>query len=191
MRRKNYTVTIKKGDHHGSPSLHCLLYKPQRLTIDVSFGHSWKYELPGDDQYDICKIGGLVNLSWWKLLLVPLLPASAGMLIREHHRNSMRWGVNYDPKQNNMMLHAYCYVNGERISWLITRLDMYTPYTLELTRESEGTVWRVINKLTGRTVLSFNPDVKMSTFMSTLNTFFGGNYPAPHNIETELTWDIV
>lgn len=184
-------MIISKGKHAGRPRRFRGLFNKRTIEVTVTITEDWKYKtLKIENQSDINKLAGIAMLSWWKAILAIFLPASSILLIREHHRNSFRWGLTYDPPVNEHTLWAYCYVAGERLKLNLGNVKVDVPYRLRLEQRGTSLQATVLN-IHDQSIRWFEiPGLTLSKFMITLGSYFGGDEPAPHDIEFPLTWNL-
>lgn len=140
-------------------------------SFDITFNESARYILPEDDRYDVNKIFG------------------TGYFNGFHHKDSARFGWNYNTTTNTVSLYAYCYVNGDRIIKpicdvpvsqrvrLIINITMANRYSFSVYDGTNN--WHEI----GTTYIEFTHNKK---WRYNLGSYFGGNHKAPHNISYKL-----
>ncbi len=107
------TYTIKKGKHYSRPRLLKVRFKNKAISFRVSFDQSCKYDI-GGEQGDINKLFGLGYL--WS-----------------HHKDSARFGWNYNVASGKIDIFTYCYISGKRVSELIysCSFDRSYDFTIE------------------------------------------------------------
>jgi len=96
---KRYTV--RKNKHRFKlwgwlPILPVLKNNLERVSWRVRFEDNCAYTLPGADQYDWNKGGG-VSFDRWT-----------------NHTDAAMWGWRYNPETGNVELTAYCHIDGNR-----------------------------------------------------------------------------
>lgn len=154
---------IKAGKHRAKPFRFGLFYGKKSIKKRVSFGDGVTASVDGIDQYDINKLFGL------------------GFLPGGHHKESARFGWRYDIATDAVFIYSYCYVNGQRITNLLTRLEQYERATLEI-KIDRGEYAFYVND-SPLVKIPFKHKYKVSY---PLGVFFGGNQPAPANMAIEL-----
>lgn len=151
---------IKKGKHYSgfriSPT-----YNKMSSKYEVIFKENCIYDLHDEDQYDVNKLFGL----------------SYGY----HHINSARFGWRADGEK--IQLSLYCYREGQRYMKDICQLDTERTYTLEI--KNEGTYYEFLISGNTSSFMAYGKITKPQTPKLGYNLFpyFGGNEPAPHDIE--------
>lgn len=162
---------IKKDIHYSNQFLYKslnILNQSRFLSYVVVFDNTCVYELNSQDQEDINKLFGF----------------SLGF---NHHKDSARFGWFY--QDGTIHLHAYIYDRGVRKSKLIKNLDLNTEYILTLV--DEGNNWLFSVDDSWSMVVEYRIE-KSSNFKIgyKLWPYFGGNNPAPHDIQIKLEkWD--
>ncbi len=134
----------------------------------IRFDFSCKYDLVSDDQHDINKLFGI------------------GYLWRQHKQDSARYGWHYDKLREKFILSAYCYVQGSRQVVYICEVVATKRYLLELkvlNGEYEFSVFHDDGYLISRQSVPF---YHKKNWSYALGPFFGGNRPAPHNMNFEM-----
>ncbi len=157
----------KKGKHYSNQFVYKalnILNRERFLEYSVLFNDTCRYELPKEDQEDINKLFGF----------------SLGF---NHHQDSARFGWFY--KNDKIHLYSYIYDEGKRSYEFITNLDLNKKYSLTLI-EYQGS-WEFGVSREGAISVIKKIDKKKSFCMGyRLWPYFGGNNPAPHDIEIYL-----
>jgi hypothetical protein len=160
------TFTILEGNHYSNRFCYKLVnffnFK-RSLKYKVKFNSTGIYSLPEEDQMDINKLFGF----------------SVGM----HHTNSARFGWNCSGYKIN--LYSYCYINGERMSTFLRSIDIDKEYQLELVDAKDKYIFTVIRNSSKLTYTIAKPEIK-SSISYNLWPYFGGNCPAPRNVDIQL-----
>ena len=160
---------IRKGNHYSDGVFHKALY-PMNFyhysSYEVVFDKSCAYDLVGEDQKDINKLFGF----------------SAGL---NHHKDSARFGWAYN--EGMIELWSYCYIGGERRVGYLCSVLLGESYTLDLSVSGSETCYRFIVHHKGSLYRS-SEVYKDDTwnFGYNLWPYFGGNRPAPHDIQISL-----
>ena len=155
--------TIKKGKHRSTCTTN-LLYNLSEIETTVCFTDSCKYEGSEQLEEQINKLFGVT----------PLFP----------HRNSIRFGWNYNKIENKINIFSYTYRKGVRDTHRIDRLDLNIVHHLNIKFDNNYAC------------LYINNDHKMSIpyksyFNFLLNPYFGGKEKAPHDINIYLDIDYI
>lgn len=139
----------------------------------VVFTDSCRYALPGVEQHDVNKLGGL---------------AFGG----GPHGTSARVGWRYDTRDGSWLLYAYCYVDGKR-KWsrqewpLLGRVSLIDTVRVGVRVTDFGFETYAISP---RFSYSHPIYCDLSWWQRhvglRLGLFFGGNLPAPQRIEIEV-----
>ena len=159
--------TINKGSHFSNNLLYKVLnflnFK-SKITCEVIFDHSCKYDLGTTDQLDINKLIGF----------------SCGY----HHNNSARFGWRYS--QGKIELFSYCYISGQRIYKKICDADINQPIKMELVDNGNCYLYRVF--VDNRTYISKVDKNNSFSIGYKLWPYFGGNCKAPHTINISINY---
>lgn len=159
--------TIKKGKHYSN----LFLYKTLNLINfrsfnlwTVTFNETCKYEFSGEDSFDINKLIG-VSLGF------------------DHHKESARFG--WRSIDGQIELSAYTYTEGIRKTQTICTVPLNIKVDLFL--DAEGDYYRFVTVSE-----DFHREIKIRKKVPfsigySLWPYFGGNRPAPHDIQIELT----
>jgi len=158
--------TIHKGKHRSG-----LYVKPHynkhELTYDVTFTDTCRYTLNTTDQFDINKLFGL----------------SYGF----HHHNSVRFGWrNLKESSNKIEILAYCYIDGIRLrergtNIFIGFVDTNKTYTFSIKTTNKSYILSVDDKYSKVNTKEIDHN-KLPKWGYHLYPYFGGNCPAPHDI---------
>ena len=133
------------------------------------FNYSVKYDI-GADQTDINKLFG-----------IGFFPS--------HHKNSARFGWAYNPDKRKIELYGYWYDNGVRKSEYLCDINFYTSYilTIDITRRCPRIRFTVVQKDANYEKASKIVQVsKLPRLGYYLGLYFGGNQPAPHDINITI-----
>ncbi len=153
---------IPEGKHAGTTKVESL--QSSSIRFQAIFNESAVYRTETEEnQHDINKLIGFADCN------------------SHHHQNSARFGWRW--LEGNLEIHAYAYVNGERITQFLGTValnDEYN-YQVELTPEA------YIFSLEG-----FDPvevsrgDTCQKGLYYMLYPYFGGNETAPHDILIQI-----
>ena len=141
------------------------LGSPPAWRRTVVFAESCRYVLPGIDQADVNKLGGL----------------SFG---GGPHGTSARIGWAYNPDTGRVDLSAYCYHSGVRAIAPLLSVAIGEPATVSIEMRGAGDVWLTarVGAAGGQWVLR----PVLGRWGLRLGLFFGGNNPAPHEMAIGL-----
>jgi hypothetical protein len=146
------------------------MYNPQRMCRAVFLGLKSWYHLPLDDQADVNKLFGF------------------GYINGGHHKDSARWGWNYDEATNKYAYYAYCHVNGEMIFKQVFISNKVGMYSLQILVENKQ--YRFVAsdkfhpfKIIAEAVIPFTHDKKWAY---KLGCYFGGNNAAPKDFTIQM-----
>ncbi|PIB34738.1 hypothetical protein BFP72_04610 [Reichenbachiella sp. 5M10] len=159
------TYTIKKGEHWSTYKQSSLLSDQLNFTVVFDESAMYKCEV-AENQYDINKLLGFSDCN------------------SMHHENSARFGWCWTNDQ--LEIHAYCYVDGERKTELIgaVRLNEPSNYSLEVTES------QYIFKLDQYPSVSIDRGRVCNVGVYyMLYPYFGGNEKAPQDISIQLRID--
>ncbi|MDP2692821.1 MAG: hypothetical protein Q8O88_04245 [bacterium] len=154
------TYKIKKGKHLSgfrvSP-----IYNKKVSIYEVIFTKSCIYNLGNSDQLDVNKLFGI----------------SFGY----HHTNSARFG--WRAEGDKIQISVYCYKNGKRYMKDMCLVDINKTYSMTIT--NIGNYYEFEIKDTTSAFYSYAKISKPKTpkFGYKLWPYFGGNEPAPHDVE--------
>ncbi len=164
-------IKINKGKH--SPNIltrisHMGFYIDRTIHPRIiTFKDNCKYNFNNDDQLDINKIFGIT-------------------LGLNHHENSIRVGWRWDIKTNSVELVSYVYLNNVRQPEKhICFVKPNTKIHVDIVRRESKTGAITITK-DGKHFGAVHFDVDGPFFGYLLGAYFGGNNPAPHQIEIEV-----
>jgi hypothetical protein len=173
---KLIVMVIKKGTH--APfRLPSIIFGNQELHYKVRFTTSCRYTLPTEDQADINKLIGIGYLN--------SIPLKGLKPVPFHHCNSVRFGWHYDPAMDNIVLWAYWYAHKERKYKEICRVGIGEEVGVHLTRKDKHHTLTVTSS--SSVIGVAHVPVPTSAVSYLLRPFFGGNNPAPHDIEIDIT----
>lgn len=138
------------------------------VSRKVVFHENCRYDLPGDeDDLDVNKIFGIGYL-WDK-------------------KESARFGWNYNNVTGKVDLFAYYHVGGVRDFKKICEVEIGKEYLMILNIYEPSysfAVWSVGDGLPcGDTMI---PKTHKKTWSYNMGDFFGGTFPAPHDITIEI-----
>ena len=159
--------TIKKGKHYSDNFVYKFFHFfnfASNIFYKVTFNQSCKYELEGEDKYDINKLIGF----------------SRGL----HHKESARFGWRYSSKDDCIELFAYCYVSGNRTYKKICNIELNREAILEIAKNKNYYTFRVFQGISTY-VFTIDSESKFP-FGYRLWPYFGGNRKAPHDMVIEL-----
>lgn len=166
--------TFYKGEHRGSPKywLHWfpLLFFRKRIIREIVLTQDSKYDLPDEndsDQEDTNKLFGVASIS--------------GI-----HKDSIRVGYFYAKDLGVFILKWYIYNNGVRSDGKLTVVApgevVYAQITLRRHGVVNFKVWRAFAGLGQESCSIDQKRGKISFISMLLGPYFGGNFPAPHNV---------
>lgn len=156
---------IKQGQHESNRTIKS--FKGDVLSFKASFDESAIYETKREEnQADINKLMGFSDCN------------------SHHHENSARFGWRWYNDQ--LEVHAYCYVNGDR------KIEYVT--TVELNEMNDYQIRIIDNKyvftVNGASRVEINKNPNCSGDVNyMLFPYFGGDEPAPHDISVAVHSD--
>lgn len=165
--------TIKKGRHRPGNWWKCIRIwcNKKSLSYRVTFDFTANYDLQGPDNDDVNKLFGFGY--FWNL-----------------HKESARFGWNYNLQTGKVNLFAYTYVNGQRSFTKLCEISRTYLYDLTLIELPDRYVFDVKDGRTGLPItLTINSVSKLhhKKWSYHLGLYFGGNQKAPHSITVEMT----
>ena len=154
------TYTIQKGDHRSINAFEFV--SASKFHFEVIFDSSAIYQtIEKANQADINKLYGFSDC------------------FSSHQENSARFGWRW--YKGNLELLAYCYVNGERTSKLISKIDLNRSYLCEIDIQDNKYIFRLNDE-----VREITRACTGSSFGYKLYPYFGGDERAPHNISIKI-----
>lgn len=161
---------FKKYKHRARPFYwlrwFAIRFNPKQISRRVVFTHQSKYWLPGIDQQDHNKLFGV------------------GFMHPKKY--SARFGWRYDTDSKQFILSAFIHSDGTMDFFDLCSVNVNTPVTCRITILSNNYVFDVINQ-DGKAITS---QIKSKThsrkWALLLGPYFGGNRPAPDNLQIEL-----
>ena len=157
------TYKLRKGKHSSG-----LRFKPHynkcELGYTVIFDNRAIYDLGTNDQKDINKLFGL----------------SYGL----HHTNSIRFG--WRPVGNSIEILSYCYFNRQRLrAERVAIVDLFRPYYYQIKKSMFNYILTVSSDKSTVYKHIYHSDIPKWGYQ--LYPYFGGNCPAPHDIEISFS----
>src|SRR5687767_3142409 len=115
---------IVKGTHRSHPLRAGIWLNKTIIRRRVTFHQSCKYNLDSFDQQDINKVFGIAFTDFWRLIWIGISwPVFILLNYKRQHVDSARFGWRYDIEANKFIISSYCYVDGQRITSDICKLD--------------------------------------------------------------------
>lgn len=178
---------IRKGEHKARPVTIGLWKDKVILEKEVTFHESCKYD--ANNVYDSEDINKLFGIGYF-----PKGPIDAfiGRWITDkytdddfHHTDSARFGWTYNPLRSDITLHAYCYIDKRRFTTELLAVPLFTPVRLQIMIGEAGYKFSVqtANIAYNGFDIPFSHEKRWSY---PLNLYFGGNLPAPHDMEVTI-----
>jgi hypothetical protein len=164
------TFNIHTGKHRPGNWWKCirLWYNKKSITRNVLFDFSAKYDLPGDDQNDVNKLFGIGYFP-------------------NHHKNSARFGWNWNINVGKINLFAYTWIDGHMSFTKLCELNPHVKYELTLVVFKSSYNFSVYDTRKQNVASSFAiPHNNKCKWCFWLGIYFGGNKPAPHPITIEM-----
>lgn len=159
--------TFKKGKRKLKPREPLQIWQPgkfESVEYTVRFDETIRYSLPGEEQEDWLKGGGV------------------SFNLFTNHKNSTMWGFRYNPKFDKVELNAYAHIDGNTYytKWLV---DLAINETGKIKiYPGEGDIW----------ITHFITDAKevkipwlipnKALFYRRIKAWFGGTLPAPQDV---------
>lgn len=159
--------TVKQGRHRAWPLRLGLFFNRITVRRSVTFLKGCDYWLEGLDMLDTNKLFGLA-----------FLPEGV-------HKESARFGWRFDNGQN-VILSAYCYVQGQRIIKDLCKVPLYRKITCALYVQKENYVFDVLIDGVPK-ANEYVPKFHQRRISYPLGVYFGGNKTAPQTMRIELT----
>lgn len=164
--------TFKTGKRTLSPCEPVQIWQPGKFSsieYIVRFDETIRYKLPGEEQWDWLKGGGV------------------SFDLFTNHRNSAMWGFRYNPDTDKVELNAYAHIKGK--NYYTKPLAEVAPgetFRVKIC-PGEGDIW-IVNIITSA------KDVKIpwvipirAWFYRRIPAWFGGTLPAPQDVNMYLT----
>lgn len=158
---------IRKGKHRARPWIFRLWWNKMWLGYRVMFDYSCSRLPQSDDAMDVNKLFG-----------IGYFPS--------HHKDSIRFGWNYNPKNELINIYAYWYENGQRNFRFICEVlrGRYYDYQIRVSDASYELVVEV-PKTSKRWSVTL-PKSHNKKLSHHLGIYFGGNQPAPERMLIEM-----
>jgi hypothetical protein len=148
-------------NHHGSGIHACILEDNTKLEFLAVFDHTAVYtSVDPINQHDINKLFGFSDCSL------------------EHHKNSGRFGWNWN--NNKLNIYAYCYVGSQVESKYITSVELNKVYKYSVALQDHKYIFSVDGH-----VVDMNRGCSQG-FKYLLFPYFGGDETAPHDIVIKI-----
>ncbi len=152
---------IPENEHYAT-NRHAEALQSSTLFFQARFDETAEYSLPDGLQDSKNKLLGFSDCN------------------AEHHENSARFGWQWF--NNTIEIFAYCYVDGRRIEAYLGEVSIgeVADYEIEIT--SDAYVFTFQNK---KTRIERKSQCETGVYMM-LWPFFGGQHPAPHDVNVYL-----
>lgn len=172
-------MTIRKNTH-AQFRLPKFYLDHQPVRYEVSFTDSCRYGFGTKDDNDINKLFGVAFITWGSFWFV-IKNLFKGKLKALHHYNSIRYGWRYDALSNRFEVWRYIYLNGDRFMWYVDGLNVGESVKLEIIPID-------LNDTKCTYSLGGNYQIWMPahSLKYKLFPYFGGNNPAPHDMEIKI-----
>ena len=171
MKQRAYFV--QKGKHRftsGPFDVPRIRRKLRGVDWEVSFSPACRYALPGADQDDWNKGGGV------------------SFDLFTNHTDSVMWSWRYNPVTDNIELGMYCHVDGKRVivkahkseAMQTVKIGEAVRIRLTIARnlKAYGMEFNTATNAAGASV----PFTHSKKTARTIGAWFGGNNPAPHTM---------
>ena len=145
----------------GFPGEKVRTLKRDRLRFTVRFDETARYELLGNDQQDINKLLGFSLVNSF------------------HHRNSVRLGWRYELSTGDIDLFSYVYLNGVWSHEFLGSIVIGETVECEILMTNDTFTFMLKNEVMA--IVSYERGMKKGIYYM-LFPYFGGNQPAPHDI---------
>lgn len=155
--------TIRSGEHYATPRL-LETTKVKRIAFLATFDESARYALADvSQQGDINKLMGFSDCD------------------AHHHKNSARFGWRWYNEQ--LEIHAYCYVDGIRVHKLVGTVDVGDENRYEITATPDAYEF-FLNGEKKVAIPRTQTCEEGSNYL--LYPYFGGSVPAPHDVRIKI-----
>jgi hypothetical protein len=159
--------TVERGEHYSDRFLYKALNSlvlSRSIQYLVKFDSSCKYQLSKRDQQDVNKLFGY----------------SIGF---DHHKNSARFGWHWH--WGKIHASAYLYRDGERIVLPMAKLELDSWYRFSIEAQEESDCFLIADEESTIAIANVERRAKFR-FGFHLWPYFGGNNPAPHEVQLEM-----
>lgn len=157
------TFKIKKGKHRSGYRFWFTFSK--KISYECKLKSSCIYNIESLDKFDVNKVFGFSTS-------------------KHHHQNSARLGWT-SLNGNNIQLWSYIYDNGQRVVGHIANVEANEKFKCTIIAE-KGRYKYILEKKDEIIEKDINVISEHSKFKYLLYPYFGGNLPAPHDIEIIL-----
>lgn len=166
------TFKIPKDQNHAWPPMFGLVIH-RWMERDIVFDETAEYSFGTEDDLDVNKLFGFGYFNGW------------------HHKDSARFGWNYNYGAGKIRIYAYCYVNGEKVIKEICEIlphkkircyigeDVYNNQYVFTVHDGYNN-WHEIG-------VAHVPFTHKKRWKYKLGCFFGGNNSAPHEITIKIS----
>lgn len=185
------TYTIKKDRHQAKPAQYGLFFGRVHLRYQVQFTESCRYYLEGIDSLDINKLIGVAYVSFPAIWFVlksyynALRKWNSKLIKAIHHYDSARIGFSYNEKDERMILHSYCYIQGTRVDRPITSVTIQEIFIADILAHRHGEYCLTIEK-EEKSIYHGEKKKHSRWFSYLLSLMFGGNRAATHNMKIKM-----
>ena len=155
--------TIPTGEHYATPRL-METTEVKKVAFRATFDESARYVLAdASQQADVNKLMGFSDCS------------------AHHHENSARFGWRWYNEQ--LEIHAYCYVDSVRIHELVGTVDIGAENHYELTATADAYEFVLNGEKKASIPRTQSCDEGLNYL---LYPYFGGSVPAPHDVRIKI-----
>jgi len=183
---------IIKRNTHAPFRLPRILINHEALRYEVEFTESCRYRFGTDDDADVNKLFGIAFITWGSFWFV-IKNLLKGKFKALHHYNSVRFGWRYDALSNRFELLQYSYVKGHRLIKHYTSVNVSEKIKLGFSifnfGISDELLWnyRSLSAIDDNLPRFYSSYPMPNTWLCyELKPYFGGNNPAPHDMEIKM-----
>ncbi len=165
-------VVIDKDEHEPLPKRNAgIVIGPDEVSATVTFDSTCIYDIGTADQDDWNKVIGIGFVGSKNQDITTGVPP--------HQVDGVRVGWRWSAKRGRIELGAYAYVDAKRIDFKVAETGINVPTRLVIKIDYDRKLYQVLG---GQPI----PFTHNKTFAYKTGLYFGGSYPAPHQIRVKI-----
>ena len=165
-------VVIDAGEHEPLPKRNVgIVIGPDEVSATVTFDSTCIYDVGAIDQDDWNKVIGIGFVGSKNQDITTGVPP--------HQVDGVRVGWRWNPKRGRIDLGAYAYVDTKRIDFKVAETGINVPTRLVIKIDYDRKLYQVLG---GQPI----PFTHNKTFAYKTGLYFGGTFPAPHQVRVKI-----